>query len=274
MNFIKILFIALLSILTLNQSFAKDYDLSIIDIDSSNSKIVKLFFDNEIFSQKWEINSELKLFNDLKIDKIIKDLTSNKIVELTLLNELENNTSYSLLSVYWSEWTIDFKIDDTINWLEINWDWTTWIDKIFIIDNKHLKIYFTNDIVWEDIDIKLLKEYTVKSLFVDSINNKILNIELNDRLSTNSKYLIMLFSFTNNEWDTFNVLNSIYDFTTLSNLNNEKLVENNVINEDEQTWNIALNSAETPDTWAETWVVLLATFILSNFIYFRKKFSK
>jgi hypothetical protein len=85
----------------------------------------------------------------------------------------------------------------------------------------------------------------------------------------------MMFGITTKEEISYNISNSIYDFTIkwLSGGKVDEPIGEN-IDEDSKTDNVALNSAETPDTWAETWILILATFLLSNFIYFRKKFLK
>ena len=45
----------------------------------------------------------------------------------------------------------------------------------------------------------------------------------------------------------------------------------------EDKWNIeelSLNSASTPDTWPETWVLILWTFLISSYVHIRKRVSK
>ena len=274
MNYIKIITVLLIGLFSFNSAFAEDIKLSIIDLDSSNSNLLKIFVDKNIEGDSMWITGDIKLFKDLKSSNIVKELEWNKIVDITLINELEKNTSYSLLSVYWADWTIDFKISDLLNWLEILWDWTTGVDKVNIIDSKNLKITFSNDIIWDDIDIKILKEYSLNWLKINDENNKILDVNISDKLDTDSNYLIMLFSFTTVNGINYIISNSIYDFSTSWSLNEATIKNEEIINDEDKTWNIALNSAETPDTWAETWILLLWTFLLSNFIYFRKKISK
>lgn len=274
MKFIKSFLVLFFTVLLLNNTFAEDINTSIIDLDSTNSNLIKIFLDKEIISTGNTISWDIKVFKDLNSTNIVKDLENNKIITINLANELEKNTSYSLLSVYWAEWTIDFKIWDIINGLEINGDWTTWVSKINIIDSKTIKVLFEKDILWNDIDIKILKEYSVSSLTINEENKKVLEWKLTNNLDENSKYLIMLFSFTISEWNNYIIDNSIYDFTTSWNLKEANIIKQKEIKDEQKTWNIALNSAETPDTGPETWILLLATFLLSNFVYFRKKLSK
>jgi len=274
MNYIKICTILLVSLLYINNTFAEKVNLSIIDLDSSNSNLLEIFLDKNIESNSMEVEWDIKLFKDLKSNSIIKELEDNKTIVINLLDSLEKNTSYSLLSVYWADWTIDFKINDLINGLEILWDWTTWVDKVNIINWNTIKISFTKDIIWEDIDVKILKEFSLGWLKVNQDNTKILYVKAIDKLDTDSNYIIMLFSFTTKNWNIYYINNSIYDFSTKSELKEVIINNKENIKEENNIWNIALNSAKTPDTGTETWVLLLATFLLSNFIYFRKRFSK
>ncbi len=269
----KIIIWLCISFLFINLTSAAEITTSIIDIDSSKTNLLKIFLDKNISSNSDVLSWDIKLFNDIKYTNIIKDLENNNIVNINLTTDLEKNTSYSLLSVFWAEWTIDFKINDLINWLEINWDWSTWISKVNIIDSKNIQITFVDNIIWDDIDIKILKEYWINNLKIDTDNNKVINISLLNNLESDSKYLIMIFTFTTKEWDIYNIENSIYDFTTKWDLTNTIIKDEEIIKDNEKTWNIALNSAETPDTGPETWILLLSTFLLSNFVYFRKKFK-
>jgi hypothetical protein len=89
----------------------------------------------------------------------------------------------------------------------------------------------------------------------------------------------MMFTITNEENVIYNISNPIYNFAVSWSYEKEVIAEKEVgmekvkdnIEEDYEISDIALNSARTPDTWTETWILLLMTFILSNFIYFRKK---
>jgi hypothetical protein len=274
MKTFKLIFVLIITFFLPFIVFAENNDISIIDIDSKNSNILKIFLDKNIETNVSDITSDVKVFKDLDNKKISIDLENNKLVNLSLEKSLEPNTSYSLLSVYWAEWTIDFKLDDMSNWLEIWWDNSDWIEKLIISDPKNIEIYFTKSIESDSVDLKLLREYDIESLKINSENNKELDVYLKNELYDGSKYIVMIFSITTKEDLNYVISNSIYDFVT-EGVSSEK-VEVPLEDEEtwENTWEIALNSAETPDTWAETWILILATLLLSNFIYFRKRILK
>ena len=272
MKLIKILAFLFISALFITNVFAEENNVSIIDVDATNSNILKLFVDKDIETNSVELASDIKIFKDLNTENIVRDLVNDKLLTITLSEDIKNNSSYSLLSVYGAEWSIDFRIDDLINWLEIVWNDTDGVEKVSIIDSKQLTILFKKSITSEDVDVKLLREYNIESLQFNIDNKKELDIYLADKLNNNSKYLIMIFSINTIEEVSYTVLNSIYDFNTevLADIEVvEPVVE--IIEENNITDNVALNSAETPDTWAETWILMLFTFILSTYIYFRKK---
>lgn len=275
MKIVKLIFVLIITFFLSFNAFAENNDISIIDIDSKNSNLLKIFFDKSIETNSTDITSDIKVFRDLSNEKISIDLENDKLAHLKLEENLELNTSYSLLSVYWAEWTIDFKIDNIIDWIEIKWNNSNWIEKIIISDPKTLNIYFTNSIEWDSIDIKLLREYDIESLKINTENNKELDIYLKNELYNDSKYIVMIFSIITQENLNYSILNSIYDFITKW-VSSEKveipLEENTEVWED--TWETALNSAKTPDAWAETWILIFATLLFSNFIYFRKRIFK
>ena len=272
MKLIKFLAFLIISALFLTNTFAEENNVSIIDTDATNSNLLKIFLDKDIETNSAELVSDIKLFKDLNTLNILRDLDNDKLLTITLSDDIKNNSSYSLLSVYWVEWSIDFKIDELINWLEITWTDTDWVEKISIIDSKKLSVLFKNSITSDDVDVKLLREYSIDSLQFNMDNKKELDVYLADKLSNNSNYLIMIFSINTTEDISYTIWNSIYDFTT-ELLNDVEVVEPiiEVIEEENIIDNVALNSAQTPDTWAETWILMLFTLLLSTFIYFRKK---
>lgn len=275
MNFLKLISSVFLFCLLPLSAFA-DEEVSIIDLDSSNTNLVKVFFDKEVISNSNKLESDLKLFNDIDSIKLTRNLDNDKLLNIELSSDLEKDISYSLLSVYWAEWTIDFKISDLVNWLEVSWKPWEWIEKIIIVDSKNIEVYFSSVLESEEVDVKLLKDLNVQWLSLSEENKKELDIFLYDELNENTNYIIMLFSFSTIEWTMYNISNSIYDFQTEA-LVEEEIFDNpldwldEIIDEESKTDNVALNSAETPHTWAETWVLILATLLLSSFIYLKNR---
>ena len=176
---------------------------------------------------------------------------------MNLKEDLENYTSYSLLSVYGAEGNIDFDIEKLSNWTEIEWNNVSWIEKLIIINSKNIDIYFTKVTDPYSIDVRLLREHKISILGINSENKKEFNVYLKDEIKNNSKYTIMMFTITSEIDVIYNISNSIYDFVVNWSYN--------------EIDDIALNSATTPNTWTETWILLLMTFVLSSFIYFKKQ---
>lgn len=272
MKIIKFLLILIISPLFFVNTYAAENEITIIDVDSTNSSVVKIFFDKKIETNSIDLDSDVKVFKDLYTDSIIRDLTNDKLITINLSSDLKTNTSYSLLSVYWVEWSIDFDINDLINWLEITWSDSDWVSKVSIIDSKTINIEFKKSILSDDIDVKLLSEFNVNSLKFWIDNKNELSFYLENKLDINSNYLIMIFSLTTTEKTIYTIANFIYSFKT-EILSDEIIKEpvSEIINEENEIDNVALNSAETPDTWTETWILMFLTFILSTFIYYRKK---
>ncbi len=275
----KLIFLFFISLFFVFSVFAEETEISIIDINSKQSNKLKIFFDKDIQTNTNDIKSDIKVFRYLKTSKISLDLENDKLVHLALDKQLEKNTSYSLLSVYWAEWSIDFNTEAINISTEIDWSSSDWIEKLVISDSKNIEIYFKKSIKSESVDIKLLREHNNNWLEINLENKKQVDVLLKDQLLDNSKYIVMMFSISL-EWDfSYAVSNSIYDFKTesLSSIDTESInIENKKPIEDiwEETWEVALNSAEVPKTWAETWILILVWLLLWSFIYFRKKFFK
>jgi hypothetical protein len=218
MKTIKLLALFIIISFSFN-AFAEENNISIIDVDSTNSNIVKIFFDKDIETNIQNVVSDIKIFKDLNNDNISIDLVNDRLIHLKLKDDIIWNTSYSLLSLYWTEWTIDFKLEDIIFPIEMIWDSSEWIQKLIIIDSNSIDIYFKEAIEKEaietdSVDIKLLREYNIESLQINSDNSKELNVSLINELYDNSKYIAMIFSLTTMEEVNYNISNPIYDFMT------------------------------------------------------------
>jgi hypothetical protein len=91
----KVLKLLIIFIFTLSVSFnvyANDRDISIIDIDSKNSNILKIFLDKNIETNTMSVNSDIKVFRDLETTKISIDLENSNLVHLSLKEGLEEDT--------------------------------------------------------------------------------------------------------------------------------------------------------------------------------------
>ncbi len=268
----KILSIFLALSLSLSAFAADVKEATILDLDSSNANIIKVITDTEIISSDLKLNSEAKIFKDLSLDKVEIDTEDNKKLKIVLKEDLKANTSYSFLSVYGVDWNIDFSLENEVSWIEIeNSLINENISSVFISSPKELILNFKSEIAQnEDLEVKLLRELKINEVLIDSDNEKQINILLNNLLESNSKYILMLFEVNTKEGEKITFLNSIYDFMT-SEFDLKNNIDSNEIVKDKTLEKVALNAAETPDTWAETSVLFILTLIMSSIIFFRKK---
>jgi hypothetical protein len=92
--------------------------------------------------------------------------------------------------------------------------------------------------------------------------------------------MLMILSLEDGSFRNISFNEELYDFETQDNIVtlNEK-VEETVLLDDEgeevlELENIALNAAETPDTGAETWVLVALTLLVNAGLFIRKRFQK
>lgn len=235
----------------------------------------------------WDIAWDLKLLNDIQVLSIEKDITNTKKVSIFLWeNKLLPNKTYSLLTVFWSEGSIDFETKTTLDSVEVlntlvsEWQW---IEHIFIKDSSTIEVYYVNTVNSTDFEFKLLSSVDIAK--VTKLSNN-LNITTKDTLNNNSSYIIMLMSLMDTNSKSLTFTDWIYDFMTSSLAQSSGtpstevvpnwwivVVQSEVIDESTVEW-ISLNAAETPDTWAETNVLIALTFILTSFVFLRRKVFK
>lgn len=264
-------------------SYAADFNIT--NVNSSNSSLLKVFLDTEVESFSKDLSGDVKVFKDVKTELVEKNIDDNTKLNILLSEELKPNTSYSFLSVYGVEGNIDFTLWDELSWVEINNpDSNENASSVFISSPTELEVVFKTSIVPEDIDVKVLRWLSVESTTLNLDDKRELNVAMQDPLEETSDYILMLFSLTTTEWDDLSITNSIYDFKTMT-FSEESLdtpMENIIpevsdedgVNLDWDVHDVALNAAETPDTWAETWVLFALTFIMSSIIFIRRRFAK
>lgn len=279
MNTVKKILLILLSILVFSNAYAEENKATIIDIEADNADMINVFLDKEVLSDSKNITWDIKINKDLPLDANI-DLDNDRKVNISLKEDLETNKSYSFLSVLWVDGSMDFKLSDEINWVELVAKSSNKnIEKIIIVDSTHMEVYYRKSISTEDgeIWVKVLKEKEISSVELNLDNKKELNVKLKDTLEAESDYILMLFSLTLENENTYSFDEPIENFST-EKFSSNKVEEKQVEWEEKLDWEkvekVALNAAETPDTWAATWVLILATFIMTNIVYFRKKIVK
>lgn len=330
-HLVKNTFILVFSIffilLSIKSSYAED-KVKLLEIISTSNKTVELKFDKNI-SEKWDLKSDLEIYRNLW-NTPTKDLENTKKVILTLDWVIENNTSYSLISISWVEWSIIFKTWNNLLWSNIQNDDidsdSQWIKNIVIKKANTLDINFSNNVESSDLEFQLYKTIEVEKIQNISSSNKI-NVLLKKEIKNNSEYLGTLTYLESPTLKKNEVEKWIYYFTTKdlrqynestdfvsiewgeSKSDDEESLEDTLMNAlgdseilNSEKWDLlewekeiidelksasedpenvkktqleklALNQKETPDSGAETWVLILGTFIL-NTLYFLSRRKK
>ncbi len=286
MKMLKIITVTLT--LFLLTSVAHAYEVKKVDVKDDKTMDVSL--NDEVQFTQWKITWDIKVLKDISISMSSKDFEELSKVVLTLDKSLEKNANYSLLSIFWADWSIDFTTWENISWVElVNSESVDiseqWIVKVNIVNPTTVEVYFSEDLEWEEFEFKLLKEVNIDSL--SSIWKNNITVKLSSRLESATDYMLVLVSLTDSNWLELSFDEDIFDFSTPDELVKTKVTEDeaaalslnsawdetNLEDNDNFIDNVASNVTETPDTWAETWVLLFGTFILNTFYYFYRKKS-
>ena len=237
-------------------------------------KVVKVdFVDSKTLSVNLEWvfsvadNSDIKVLQDLKVLKSEKDLTDSKKIKLELQENLEDNISYSLISVGESlDTSIDFDLSGDKNMIK-NKDLlveSIWIDYIKIIDNKNIEIFLNKDLTVDTFEFKMFKESKIDNMFFDTNN---LNLKMVEPLTANKDY-IMILTIKDSSNNDIELENSLYDFVTpeFAPIIPETIVpimntEENLTETLDNTWLVLSGSEVTPQEDLELmfhfkWVII------------------
>lgn len=276
-----------LNLLSVN---AEDIGLSIKDISKDSDTSLKVTFDKAIWDS-W-ISWDIKLFKDLSIVSATKDsLVPNKI-NISLNDDLTIWSTYNLFPVFWAEWSADFIFEEPANIKILE---SEWISSITMKDKKNIEVYF-NTLNWDEFEFKLLKEINIVENSSSWWN---LILKTDKSIELNTDYILMILSLSDIQ-NIYKIDEPIFNFDIKENSTFEKTetdqsikdnftapvtetinpVENdtelNAWIEDTSTWNlnnVALDTKQTPDTWAETWVLMFLTLIMSSFYFLARRFS-
>ena len=273
-----LLFLALSSLLTSN-AFASTIDK--IEVIDNNS--IGITASNDVEFSSDYIEWDIKILKDISVSYSSKDINDAKKVTLNLWDDLVINNSYSLISILWAEWNIDFEIWEYLEWEISNkliWNGEVWIEKINIIDSRTIELFFTDDLEDDLFEFKILSD--IPTVRLTSEWNNVANLEIKDNLEKESEYILMVLSLEDKDGNTIVLDEDLYDFTTSADLivdAEEKEVVLAAAKEEvvEEKWNmnaIALAKEETPDTGAATWVLVLLTAIVNLGFFLRKKIIK
>ncbi len=282
----KIFCISILSMLAITAFWADTANIEKVTVVSPSSLRMTLTWIIDLADDtlEWDI----KILKDLSIQKVEKSPIADNIINITLSEELTPNTTYSILSVFWAEGNIDFALGKDVKEAEfINTDTENpSIEKVVVKDSTEIEIYYKLKLSWEEFEYKVLSW-----VWIDTMSKDKSDIILTTKtpLVSDSEYIIMLISLKDAFSKEISFDDGIFDFET-QEINEEALqllseswavVEealNSAQEETKEEWNVkevAKDVSETPDTWAETWVLILGTLIINTFLtYSRRKKSK
>lgn len=268
------------SMLTWSVSAATIDSISAID----NNTVEIVASEDVIFS---DINVEwdIKLLKDIPVSFSALDTEDSKKILINLWSDLTSETSYSLISILWAEGNIDFTIWEYLEG-EINnenlLDDEDWITKINVVDSRTIELYFSEDLTDDTFEFKILSEIATDALNSEW-NNK-LSLEISKTLDPSTSYIVMILILEDANGIQILFDEDLHDFMTPATLKLDVPQENQDIAQVEkdepeiiEEWNIeevALNSAETPETWTATWILIIFAVLINLAIFSRKKFSK
>lgn len=264
------------------------YGYEVKEVEVHDDKTMEVSLDEGVQLAQWDITWDIKVLEDISISLSSKDFDELDKVVLTLDNDLKINSSYSLLSIFWADWSIDFEIWDDLLGLEltnpekINIS-EQWILKVKVVDSKTVEVYFNEDLEWDEFEFKLLKEVTIE--WLSSLwENKVI-IKSIDTLTASTDYMLVIVSVSDTTWLELDFDEDIFDFYSGDDLvitdipdeswdiDNLNAAGDEVAIEDNENFinNVAANVSETPDTGAETWILILWTLLINTFYYFSRR---
>lgn len=235
-----------------------------------------------------EITGDVKTLKDIAVEGALKSLDSDKVINITLAEDLFPNSSYSLLSIYGAEGNIEFTLGEKMENVEfINAEVSSQIEKIVVKDSKNIDVYYKLGLASTEFEYKILSNTVVETMKVE---DGVLVLSLKNDLVSNSNYILMVLSLKDELWNPIALDDGLKDFSTGvivptveavvtesgSTMSGATLPEEAAVTEElnaateevkTNVEEVALKAETTPDAGAETWVLLLATFLFNN-VYF------
>lgn len=256
-------------------------------LEALDNVTVELTANSDITFPTTDIKGDVKLLKDIPVSFSAKDVENLKKVTVNLSGDLKINTSYSLISIIWAEWNIDFNIWETLAWEIANANLTPeedWITKINIVDARTVELYFTKDLSEETFEFKILSEVETKWLRSQG-NNKLI-IDSAKPLDKSTNYIVMVLSLEDASGNPVTFEEDLYDFATTDSLIEKVAPEVAPVTATElvntQSWEVldwnveevAMNAVAFPKTGAEAGIVILIALVANVAFFVRKKFVK
>lgn len=163
-------------------------------------------------------NAEVKVLKDITVDIAQKSIENANIVTITLPEPLQENTTYSLLTLFGAEGSIDFTTGSSLsnnaieNTNPILADEQS-IESIVIQDDYTIDILYTTQVSWAEFEYKLLSELKIADIENQSDADARLIVDLEDDIETEKEYILIFLSLMDKNGKDIVFENSIYDFT-------------------------------------------------------------
>lgn len=270
MKFLKALYVFSLFVFITGTA----HSANIQRVDVLNSHELEVHFSPDVeFGEKTQ--GDIKVLKDIIVSFATRDINDHNKVILTLEENLNMLTNYNLLSIYGADGNIDFKTEKYLSDVEIKNSFqpdNQGIVKVITVDERTLEVYFKYPVEDTDFEFKLFSEN-----FVDSIKYSTpqsLKLHLDKSIETNSQYMLMVLSLKDSLFSTIALDEDLFNFQTMGSV--EQVKEDAPIIDDngeevQELEDIALNAAETPDTGAETWVLIALTLLVNVGLFMRKR---
>lgn len=273
MKLLKIIFLVFITSVITNTAYAATVE----DIEVVNSHEIELTLSNDVTLSE-ALTGDLKVLKDILVSFATRDINDHNKVILTLEEDLQMLTNYNLLTIFGANWNIDFRTEKSLIDVEIPNMYQPQdqgIVKIVTVDERTLEVYFKNPVEDSDFEFKVFSE-----IFVDTISYtgpQGLKLHLEKAIMSHSQYMLMILSLEDGAFKNISFDEELYDFETTDTV--EVVKEETVLIDDEgeevlELENIALNAAETPDTGAETWVLVALTLLVNAGLFMKKRFQK
>jgi hypothetical protein len=276
MKLLKTFFLLFITSIVTNTAYAANVE----NIDVINSHEIELTLSNDVTLSE-AVTGDVKVLKDILVSFATRDINDHNKVILTLEEDLEMLTNYNLLTIFGANGNIDFRTEKSLIDVEIPNMYQPQdqgIVKIVTVDERTLEVYFKNPVEDTDFEFKIFSEN-----FVDTISHtgpQGVKLHLEKAVSSHSQYMLMILSLEDGALKSISFDEELYDFETLDNIEvADEQPEETVLVDDEgeevlELENIALNAAETPDTGAETWVLVALTLLVNAGLFIRKRFQK
>lgn len=282
MRSLKIIFIMAISGLLFGNAFASSID----NITAVDNNTIQLTTSSDVVLSDSKVEWDVKLLKDVPVSFSAKDTENTKKVLVNLSWDLIANTSYSLITILWGEWNIDFRIGQFLEWEFLNsnlLEWEKWIQKVKVIDSRTLEIYFTDALTESTFEFKILSEIELNGLKSVWANKFELEVAKNIEKSTN--YIVMVLSLTDANGKKVTFDEDLYDLSTPADLVQEvpeqpltvAQVQPEPIMEETATWNleeVAKTIERTPETWTTSTILLMLALVWAIAFFFRKNLVK